>query len=512
MNAIDTARAVLASGIRARLEGRGRARASLEGFLAWTWWRPWPLKVGRHTRAICARIDQAIADLRLGKSTFLLVAVPFRHGKSDLVSRALPPYFLARTADLHPDVILTGYGQDLVETYSRDCHAIIRSNAFATAFPKVKLSAREANVGSWALEGSSGRVTAAGLGGALTGKGAHLLIVDDYCKNRAEARSSTYRNRTWESFQDAMSRRAPASIVIVCATPWHVDDIRGRIRANMERDPEFPRFEELNFPAKNLDAAGAWDGTFLFEDRFPAEWYRQQYASQGSFAPALLDCDPQVEGGNRFQTERIDWRDSLEGFPNVVKRPDGRIDLRGYKRAWDLASSEKSRDSDDPDFTVGVKGFVQKSTARIAPGLTVETFDVWIADVFAIRAEAPARNDAILQVMAADGQGTAHHVEAFGAYKDTLKTLQGIVRGAIRVEGSKLPGDKAAKLDPLEPVFAQSRVHVLRGKFTELWAKHFREFPDGTHDDAADATAVLFHSFAADAPGIASREFFAGKL
>jgi len=214
--------------IKRELSRRTRARESLIDFLHFVWWNPWDLIVGRHTRAICDALDQAIADYRRGVSTFLLIAVPFRHGKSDLVSRAFPPYFLATCSDMSPDVILTGYGQDLVEGYSADCHDIIRSKPFEVLFPDTQLERGRANVGSWSVTNSRSRVTAAGMGGALTGKGASLLNVDDYCKNRFEARSETYRNRAWDGFLDALSRRAPVSITLLTATPWHVDDVRGR--------------------------------------------------------------------------------------------------------------------------------------------------------------------------------------------------------------------------------------------------------------------------------------------
>jgi predicted phage terminase large subunit-like protein len=494
--------------IRAELSRRTAARSRLLDFMAFVWWKAWDLKIGRHTRAIAARLDVAVEDFKRGKSTCLLIAVPFRHGKSDLVSRAFPPFFLASCRGLDPDVIISGYGQDLVEDYSKDCQAIIRSDPFRLLFPDLGLARGSANVQSWALEGSRGRVTAAGLGGALIGKGGSLILVDDYCKNRGEARSDTFRKKTWSAFQDILSRRAPVSIVIVCATPWHVDDVRGRIKAAMKKDPDFPIFEDLTFPAKNIDPeTGKWDGTFLFEDRFPREWYVEQYAAQGTFAPALLDCDPQVEGGNRFDVSKVIYHDTLADFPNVRKRDDGSFELRGYKRAWDLASSEKERTSDDPDWTCGVKGYVVQTSTRIG-NLAIPSFDVWVADMVYCRAEAPERDRLILDTIANDGNGTSVHIEDFGAYKDAAANLKRIVKGAIVLETSHLPGDKSAKLSPLEPVFASGRVHVLRAPWNEFWRRCFADFPDGSHDDPCDATAVLFDAFTKQRAGIASPEFY----
>jgi phage terminase large subunit-like protein len=491
------------------LEARKGARVRLLDFLKFVWWKPWPFLIGRHTRAICARLDKAVDDYLAGISTNLLIAVPFRHGKSDIVSRAFPVYFLARciAAGRDPDMILTGYGDALIQGFSKDAQNILESNPFQILFPGLRLSPRDRSVHSWQIDGHTGRTTATGLGGSLVGKGGDLIDCDDYCKNREEARSKTYRDKTWGHVQDMISRRAPVSIVLITATPWHVDDIRGRIKRAMVEDPDFPKFEDLVFPAKNRGADGRPDGTYLFEERFPAAWYRAQYASQGSFAPALLDCDPQTEGGNLFDVTKIDWRDSLEGFPNAIADGSGGWTVRGYRRGWDLASSEKQRSSDDPDWTMGVLGYVTQKT-EIVQGLHMKSLDVWIADMAYIRAEAPKRDRMILETCVHDGRGVSHHVEDFGAYKDAYTTLKKLLSGIVYIERSHLPGDKVAKVGSvgLEAPFDAGRIHVLRGPWAGEWLKHFREFPDGTHDDAVDATVVMVDAWTKGSAGIASPE------
>jgi predicted phage terminase large subunit-like protein len=366
------------------------------------------------------------------------------------------------------------------------------------------MSPYERAVHEWSIEGTTGRVYAVALGGGLTGKGGDLIVLDDYCKNREEARSETYRDRTWSRFQDLLSRRAPTSIFIVVATPWHVDDIGGRIRKHMEDDDDFPQFEIIRFPAKNADPkSGAWDGSYLFEERFPREWYVGQYSAQGSFAPALLDCDPVMEGGNLFDMTKVVYHDTLADFPNAMKNRAGGYTLHGYKRGWDLASSEKERTSDDPDFTVGVLGYVQAHRTKLRVG-ELKAFDVWIADVVHLQAEAPKRDKAILQAVVRDGRSVSQHMEAFGGYKDAYTGMKKLLKGIVVVRPSRLPGDKVAKAAPLEGPFDEGRVHVLRAPWTDFWKKHFTEFPDGKHDDAVDATVVMFDGFIKGRAGIAS--------
>lgn len=437
---------------------------------------PSPLIIGTHTRAICEAIDAAIDRYLAGESSFLDVSVPFRHGKSDIVSRALPAYFLGRCAERQPDVIMSGYGAELVESFSRDTKRIIESDQYRILFPGMQLAKGANNVGAWAMAGSVGKVTVAGLGGSLTGKGGGLLILDDYCKTRSEAISQRYRDKTWEAFQmDFMTRRAPVSIVIVCATPWHVDDVRGRMRKAERENPDFPRFQRLCFPARNPD------GTFLFLDRFTESWYREQYATLGKLAAGLLDCAPTLEGGNRFDVSKIKIHSNLADFPKTR-----------FIRAWDLASSAKERDKDDPDWTVGEKGTVIKENG--VPHL-------WISDVVSIQAEAPRRDSLIQTTARQDGPGTPQYVEAFGGYKDAYTTLKAVLNGVSVVMKAQLPGDKSAKLSPLEPIFDAGNVHLLRAPWNERFIRQFAEFPDGAHDDFCDPAAILYHMLSSSGSG-----------
>lgn len=458
---------------------RRRARVDLLAFMRWVWWAPQEFVVGRHTRAICERLTRAVEDWREGKTTYLLVTVPFRHGKSDIISRALPAYFLGRNQDRQPDIIMSGYGFNLVRGFSSRVRKIVQSEGYQALFLGVKLARGANRVDEWQVEGSSGTVTAQGLGGAVTGKGAHLLIVDDYCRNRAEAVSKVYRDKVWDSFRnDLMTRlNAPASIVIVCATPWHVDDVRGRILSEMKKSEEFPRFEELNFPAC---IPGEYE--YLFPERFSANWYKAQRATLGTQAAALLDCNPKVEGGNRFRVDRVVIHQTKDGWPA------GR-----ETRGWDLASSEKERGGSDPDWTWGVRGLVV--VRQLPYGL--KQHEVWLSAGVACQEEAPRRNALIVNTAREDGRGVIQYIEAYGAYKDSYTTLRGLLMGFSVVRPSQLPGDKAAKLAALEPSFEAGIVHVYApgfGKFLDMWLEQFTDFPGGKHDDACDATAVMYHS------------------
>ncbi len=457
--------------------------------MRFVWWMPHPLDVGIHTRITAARISKAIDDYNRGISTYLIIQMPFRHGKSDLVSRATPAYFLGK----HPsaDLILTGYGADLIHGFSRDAKRIIESRPYHGVFPNLRPSQLGKNTeakwqvdlhqedGTWSP--ASGIVTATGLGGGLTGSGFAYGSVDDYCKEREEAESEVYRNKCWDAFTNSfLTRAGPTCIVIVTATRWHEDDLVGRIDVKMGEDPLFPRFETLTFPARGGGIASGlpieYPTQFLFESRFSPRWYLGQYAQLGNYASAgLMDCRPTARSGNIFNPE------------NIQIIPEAEFPRCRYVRFWDLASTEKERAGQNPDFTAG--GLV---------GLTYDDHDVpsvWLRHVSAGQWGATKRDAMIRMRSTIDGPGVPVIMEANGAYKDAVEYVKkglkesGVegLEGKAIVKGITVQSDKVVRASTLEPVFEARNIYFARGEWNALAIRQLREFPTGSHDDIVDA-------------------------
>lgn len=290
---------------------RRRARVDLLAFVQWCWDRPFPFRVGRHTRAYCEWFNGAVERWKRGESSYCLFNCPPRHGKSDLCQFS-EAFFLGLTYQWHTSSIYTGYGASLVKGFSRRVMQIIESEAYRALFPEVRLADDNASVDSWALRGSTGVQTFTGLGGGLTGKGAHLAIVDDYCKSAEEAESETMREKTWEGFAaDLMTRQMPpAAIVVVTATPWHMDDLTCRIRKKVLNDPQFPRFDGLCFPAQTYEYEA------LFPELYGVEWYEHQRATLGSVRwSAMFLCNPIGDGVRLFRDE---WVQRYSTLPRTI--------------------------------------------------------------------------------------------------------------------------------------------------------------------------------------------------
>lgn len=478
------------------LESRAReAMRSHLDFMDYTWMKKEPFLKGFHTRRICAAIDNAMARFREGQSTYILIAVHPRSGKTDLVSRYLGPHFLGEFPD--KEVIQGSYQADLAATFSTFGRNIVRSPRYRRLYPEVLLSSETNKKNDWVLvdaqdQPTGGRLYASGLLSGLTGNGGHLLILDDYCAGRAEAESRVFRDKTWAAFtDDFMTRRAPVCIVIVLATQWHIDDINGRIKKEMAENPDFPQFEVLTFPAKAADyrGEGQYPGPYLFPERFDESWYRSQYATLGKYsAAALFDCNPIVRTGGRFDLSAIDWQDEM------------RVEMdKQWLRVWDLAHTAKQRAGDDPDWTSGTLLAFEDEADDPVPHL-------YVKHVKRIREGAASRDPIIEGLAKADGvyvrQALGYSVDAKDAF-DYIQAAMPTISWTPILE----QGDKGVRATPLEKIFeAPYHVHVQKDcegdRWNEDWIDELLRF-DGLgkdHDDQVDNLSAGYQHQRGGAP------------
>lgn len=471
------------------------ARRTQIGFMKYCWQKESsPFIVGFHTREIGRVLDEAIEKYRRGESSYLMIELPFRHGKSDIISRNLPARFLGEFPEA--EVIVAAYNSDLAKSFSSDCRSIVDSDKYKRLYPNSRLNKNKQSLDAWYLENGIGKAIWVGLNGGATGRGGGLILIDDPFKNREEAESEATRNKRWECFTEAFfTRLPPVHIFILLATPWHVDDFFGRIKKKMEEDPSFPRFKEICFPAKAIDytGEGEYTGEYLFEERYPKSWYESMYAMIGSYAAAgLLDCNPVGRSGNMINcVEGVNYF-MVDEKPSIFK---GRI-----ARAWDIASSSP-KTSSDPDWTVGVLGMVNVEYYSLTDEMSgkinrIPVVSIYIMDIIRLREEAPTRNRKMALAALRDGPGVTHWVEQFGAHgKDIVASLKKILGGTRIVKGITLKGDKEQKVsEHIEVPFYNGKVYISKSIDRHILSKFLQTlegFPSAAHDDDADALTIL---------------------
>ncbi len=205
-------------------------------------------KVGRHHRILA---DQLMA-LESGSKDRVCVNIPPRHGKSQLVSIFYPAWFLGRNPN--KKVMMVSHTTDLAVDFGRKVRNLIASDAYNEIFPEVALAVDSKSAGRWNTN-FGGEYFACGIGSALAGRGADLLLVDDpHSEQDVINGNFSVFEKAYEWFTfGARTRLMPGGRVAIVQTRWHMDDLTGRVTKDMVKNELADQYEIVEFPAL-LDA------------------------------------------------------------------------------------------------------------------------------------------------------------------------------------------------------------------------------------------------------------------
>lgn len=257
------------------------------------------------------QVIDALERLVRREFTQLVVMMPPRHSKSELVSRLFPAWRYACNQD--EKVICASYALELSSSMGRDCQKIIMSDAYRALFPEARLAERSDSSGAirtnkrFDIVGNDGYYIASGIGGALTGMGCTVGIIDDPIKNAAEADSETYRDNAEAWYNTTFKTRfEPDAVEVICQTRWHEDDLTGRIlkKHNPNRlTISLPAIAEQVEPHRKI-------GEALWETRYSRTNLLEKQGDIGSRAwNALYQQRPAPQEGNIIKRDWFQWYD-----------------------------------------------------------------------------------------------------------------------------------------------------------------------------------------------------------
>lgn len=331
--------------LAARHELRIRAaRQSLSNFVLET--TP-GYQMGWVHREICDELDGFLQDIADKKSPRLIICMPPRSGKSEIVSRSFPAYAFG----LHPDmqIIATSYSADLTQRFSRDVQRKIDDPKYAEIFPETSLNSKNVKTTSFGsfirtaelfeIVGHRGAYRAAGVGGGITGMGADILCIDDPVKDRRDANSATIREALWDWYTStAYTRLSPGGGVIVMCTRWHMDDLVGRL-LDRAASGEGEQWRVINYPAiAEHDEPHRKAGEALHPERYDLNALLRIQKQVGSRDwAALYQQHPVPDGGGLFKS---DW---IQHWDKLPERFDAAV------ISWDMTFKESATS----DFVVG---------------------------------------------------------------------------------------------------------------------------------------------------------------
>lgn len=286
-----------------------RAKSELVRFTQWT--KP-DYQVGRPHRIMGMWLDR----LASGVINRLMIFCPPRHGKSELVSRRLPAYYLGRNPS--HEVVIASYAADLANKMNRDVQRIMGDDRYKLLFPGVRIPQVGERAGPrnkakrtdsfFELVGHKGSLRSAGVGGGITGMGFHLGIIDDPLKNFEEAHSQVVRDKLDEWYASTFwTRQAKAARILLTMTRWHHDDLAGRLIDRMSTDVDADKWVIVRLPAVADDDLHADDdrkpGEVLWPERFDERFMSAARGTLGSYLfTGLYQQTPLQEGGNYFKS------------------------------------------------------------------------------------------------------------------------------------------------------------------------------------------------------------------
>lgn len=391
----------------------------------------------------------------------LIITVPPRHGKSRECSIDFPAWFLGRNPK--KEVIMASYSAELAQTFGGKTRDRVDSLQYKVIFPGVRLREDQKAKGNWSTKQGGGYM-AAGVGGAITGRGADVFIIDDAVKNREEAESEVYREKNWDWFTSvAFTRLHPKGVMIVIMTRWQVDDLAGRIMESVELSA---MTKVLKFPAiSNKSGLNRKVGEPLWPERYDLEALMEIKAAIGPYDwAALYQCDPVLTEKQEFKPEWYIYVDEQE----VLSK-----ETRNYLTV-DTAMSKKAQ----ADYC----GFCDNSIDR-------ENF--WNIKAWRSRLGPEELVDNLFSLH------EQRHYSSIGiektAYTDGLKPF---LDAEQRKRNKFLPivelkhnqTSKEIRIRGLIPRYATHSIRHIKGRCDDLEEEQM-QFPNGLHDDILDAMA-----------------------
>lgn len=423
-------------------------------------------EVAPHHVLICDRIDALLS----GELDELYIAMPPRHGKSEIGSIALPAFYLG----LHPErqVQHCSYAAALTNTFSRQVRTRVRDEQLYAEVFVVPLDREKQAVNDWRTA-LGGGMFSVGVHGGISGHGAHLQIIDDAVSEQ-EAFSLTELENTWNWYvRGPATRLAPGGKKLFIGTRQHKYDLMGRAMAAAKRAGV--RWEYLKLEAINTvpDAIRSAPGMALWPAWYPLEVLRAIEAIDSRAFQLVYQQNDDADESSLFKREYFTVRD------RVVFQSG--VDQRRPVLAFDLALGE----TEQADYVAWAEGWVDRKN-RLHVRNYGRNVMQWPAAKRMIedflKSRDYANHDMIFEKRNIE---TMALQELRAAYPDQ----------AWRLYGVSMAGDKAARAAVVAARGAGGGLFLRDEAECENLIRECVDFPAAPHDDYVDVLSLMAHHF-----------------
>jgi len=442
----------------AQIETRERATSSFLDFCLYVWPE---MIVGEHHRRIAAALDRIIS----GQCKRLMIAMPPRHGKSQMGSYLFPAYLMGRLPQ--SKLIVGSHTAELAQRFGRMIRNLVAEERYAELFPNFGLSADSKAAGRWDTN-AGGEAFFIGKGGAMTGRGGNVVILDDILDEQ-DALSDTAMENTWEWYTSGPRQRLqPDGAIVIINTRWRTDDLTGRL-LKQQGQLKTDQWEILEFPAILPNNEPLWPEYWSLEElekvkmsiglrKWLAQWQQQPTSEEG----AIL--------------KREWWQ-----IWDKTEPPQCEYIIQSY----DTAYSKK----ESADFSVITTWGVFYPDMDSGPNIILLDVKRGRWDFPELKRIAKAQHDYWKP------DNTLIEAKATGITLQQELRRVGIPVTMYNPGGRRAGQDKVSRAHSVAPMFESRMVWAPETEWAEELIEECAAFPNGDYDDMVDSTTQAMMRF-----------------
>jgi len=447
-----------------KLQGRKKAQTRFLDFVK----QMWPTFIGGRHHAIMANAFERVAA---GECKRLIINMPPRHTKSEFASYLLPAWFLGKFP--HKKVIQTAHTAELAVGFGRKVRNLVDTEAYHDVFPELVLSADSKAAGRWNTS-KGGDYFAIGVGGAVTGKGADLLIIDDPHSEQeatlADVNPEIY-DKVYEWYTSGPRQRLqPGGAIVIVMTRWALRDLTAQVlKSSAQRGAD--EWEVIEFPAIMPSGNALWPEFWSLDDlralreELPTPKWMAQYQQQPTSESAAI--------------VKRDWWQRWER--------DEPPECEYILQSWDTAFEANTRSDYSACTTWGV--FFNDET---------NAYNIILLNAYKDRMEFPTlkrvvveqydeyKPDMLIVEKKASGAPLIYELRAMGIPVQEYTPVRGTVLN---------PNNKTVRLNSVSDMFASSVVWAPQKRWADEVIDEVASFPAGEHDDYVDSTIMALMRF-----------------
>jgi predicted phage terminase large subunit-like protein len=447
-----------------RLQSRQKAQTRFLDFAK----KMWPTFISGKHHAVMADAFERVAK---GECKRLIINMPPRHTKSEFASYLLPAWFLGNFP--HKKVIQTAHTAELAVGFGRKVRNLVDTEHYKDVFPELVLSADSKAAGRWNTS-KGGDYFAIGVGGAVTGKGADLLIIDDPHSEQeatiAEVNPEVY-DKVYEWYTSGPRQRLqPGGAIVVVMTRWSLRDLTAQVlKAAAQRGGD--EWEVIEFPAILPSGNALWPQFWSLKDlealkeELPSGKWMAQYQQQPTSETAAI-------------VKRDWWKRWDREEP-----PECEYILQ----SWDTAFEASNRSDYSACTTWGV--FWNDETSA---------YNLILLNAYKDRMEFPTLKrvvveqydeyspDSLIVEKKASGAPLIYELRAMGVPVQEYTPVRGTTLN---------PNNKTVRLNSVSDIFASGVVWAPHKRWADEVIDEVASFPAGDHDDYVDSTIMALMRF-----------------